>query len=321
MDAIKAVYSNMAPAFVYKPWIIDADIKGFFDNVDHRTLDQIIQDRITDQKTRNLIWQFLKAGIMENGKYRHSELGTPQGGIVSPLLANVYLNEMDQWIKQWTDLTRAEYQTRLKEGKANWSYVRYADDFLIQTDGSRETAEDMLQRIRDFVEEELKLELSEKKTELVHAEDGIEFLGYYLEAKESTGGAKKEIPKEAERGIREKVRKATNGNVDVSVRAKMKALNATLRGWANYYKYATNAHRVFNDLDNYTWHKLTHWLAQKYKCSRNAVVDRVDNPDTLEINGTGRVQTEELAESGRYGEIHREGNPYLGNEEINREEF
>jgi RNA-directed DNA polymerase len=319
MDAIRAVHSNMAPAFVYKPWIIDADIKGFFDNVDHQTLDQIIQNRITDQKLRNLIWMFLKAGIMEDGTYRHSTLGTPQGGIVSPILANVYLNELDQWVKQWTDFSRAEYKERLKEGKPSWSYSRYADDFLIQTNGSRKTAEEMLQRVQDFVEEELNLELSEKKTELVHAEDGIEFLGYHLETKEDTGGVKRLIPKEAERNIREKVREATSGEVEISVRAKMKALNATLRGWANYYKFATNATRVFNDLDNYTWHKLTHWLAQKYKCNRQEVVEKVDDPDTLEINGVERVQTEELAESDKYGEIYQGENLYLNSEGIERE--
>jgi group II intron reverse transcriptase/maturase len=321
MDAIKSVYSNMAPEFSYKPWIIDADIKGFFDNVDHRTLEQIIQDRITDQKMRDLIWDFLKAGIMEDGIFRHSELGTPQGGIVSPVLANVYLNELDQWIKDWTDHSKNERMSRWKEGKPSWSYVRYADDFLVLTSGSKETAEEMLRRVGNFVKEELNLKLSDKKTELVHATDGIDFLGYHLEAKERTGGVIRTVPKEAIQDIKEKVKEATNGETDVSTRSKYRALNAVIAGWANYYKYATNASRVFNDLDNFVWHKLSHWLAEKFKCSRDEIVDRVEDPDTLKLNGIGRTQLEDLTESGRYGEVHQGNNPYLEGEGLKREEL
>ncbi|WP_259059338.1 group II intron reverse transcriptase/maturase [Salinibacter ruber] len=312
MDAIKSVDSNMAPEFVYKPWIIDADIKGFFDNVDHRTLEQIIQDRITDQKMRDLIWDFLKAGIMEDDTFRHSELGTPQGGIVSPVLANVYLNELDQWIKDWTDRSRRIQPT--------WSYVRYADDFLILTDGSKETAEKMLKRVGNFVREELNLELSDKKTELVHATDGIEFLGYHLEARETTGGAIRTVPKEAIRDIKDKVRAATNGGTEVSVRSKYRALNSILSGWANYYKYATNSHRVFNDLDSFVWHKLSHWLAEKFDCERSEIVNKVEDPDTLKLNGIGRTLMEDLA-GGRYGEVHQGNNPYLDGEGLEREEL
>jgi group II intron reverse transcriptase/maturase len=321
MDAIKSVYSNMAPEFVYRPWIIDADIKGFFDNVDHRTLEQIIQDRITDQKMRDLIWDFLRAGIMEDGIFRHSELGTPQGGIVSPVLANVYLNELDQWIKKWTDHSKNERVSRWEEGKPSWSFVRYADDFLILTDGSKETAEKMLNRVGGFVKEELNLELSDKKTELVHATDGIDFLGYHLESRERTGGVMRTVPEEAIKDVREKVTEATNGRTDVSIRSKYKALNSVTTGWANYYKYATNASRVFNDLDSYVWQKLTHWLAEKFKCSRGEIVNKVENPDTLKLNGIGRTQLEDLAESGRYGEVHQGSNPYLEGEGLKREEL
>jgi Retron-type reverse transcriptase len=102
-DAISLVAGQMAPASSsYKHWILDLDIEGYFENVDHRTLMYAIQDRITDQKILDLIWKILKSGVVEQGTYRNSVTGTPQGGIISPLLANIYLDELDQWIRKWT---------------------------------------------------------------------------------------------------------------------------------------------------------------------------------------------------------------------------
>jgi hypothetical protein len=83
-------------------WVIDADIEGFFDNLDHQRLEQVLQDRTRDRKLRDLIWVFLKAGVMEEGTYRHFTTGTPQGGIVSPVLANIYLDGLDQWARRFT---------------------------------------------------------------------------------------------------------------------------------------------------------------------------------------------------------------------------
>ncbi|PSQ67897.1 MAG: group II intron reverse transcriptase/maturase, partial [Bacteroidetes bacterium QH_1_61_8] len=102
-DAIDVVQRCFARSGAYKPWVIDADIKGFFDNVCHRTLEQILQDRITQEKVRDLIWRLLKAGVMESGRQMESMAGTPQGGILSPLLANVYLNELDHAVKSFTE--------------------------------------------------------------------------------------------------------------------------------------------------------------------------------------------------------------------------
>jgi group II intron reverse transcriptase/maturase len=197
-DALTSVYQRLTPASPsYMPWVIDADIEGFFDNVDHRTLEQIIQDRIEDQKIRDLVWKFLKAGYVEDGETHQTILGTPQGGIISPLLANVYLNELDQWVKQWTDTSNNEKEKRRKRGKGNWQYVRYADDFLLMTNGKKGRAEWMMEKVGSFVSEELNLMLSDKKSELRHAEDGLSFLGYELKAKTDTGGVKRKVPIDA----------------------------------------------------------------------------------------------------------------------------
>jgi group II intron reverse transcriptase/maturase len=310
-DAIKSVSRELAYSTEGKGWVLDLDIKGYFDNVDHGMLCEILQDRITDRKVLKLVWDFLKAGIMEDGKYRHSMLGTPQGVIVSPLLANVYLNELDQWVKKWTERTIDEGRKKWKRGKGNWHYVRYADDFLLLTNGGKGRAEKMMERVENFVSEELNLKLSEEKSELIHAEDGFSFLGYDLKIKTETGGVQRTVPKEAKRDVVAKVRSATNGNTDVSIRTKMKAVDAVLRGWANYYKYATDAWMVFNSVQHETWHEMTHWMAEKLKCNRGELIGReLDSIDPLTINGVSMTKIVEMS-TIRTVSVDRHDHPYL----------
>jgi len=299
-------------------WVIDADVKGFFDNVDHGTLGKILQDRITDRKMLKLIWGFLKAGIMEDGTYRHSTLGTPQGGIVSPVLANIYLDKLDQWAKRWTDIPKYEKDKRRREGKGNWEFVRYADDFLFLTNGTKERAEEMKERIGDFVEGELNLTLSEKKTKIVHASDGFEFLGYNLQLTRK-GGVKLTIPKEAKEDLRRKVEQATDGGTEISVRRKIGSLNAILRGWANYYKYANDAASVFSSLDYFTWRRIADWLARKHKCSsKYLVAHKLESASPLRINGQTLYTMS--GDSDIYDEsIVDKDHPYLEGSEIERE--
>lgn len=111
-------------------WIIEGDIQSFFDTIDHPKLMRLVERRIKDKKVLSLIWKFLRAGVMEQGKLRNTWLGTPQGGVISPLLANIYLHELDRYMEQLTDLTPNERVRRKKKGLANFLYVRYADDFV-----------------------------------------------------------------------------------------------------------------------------------------------------------------------------------------------
>jgi len=312
-DAIMSVQEHIHPAGTYMPWVLDLDVKGYFDNVDHGTLGKILQNRITDRKMLKLIWQILKSGIMEDGKYRSSMLGTPQGGIVSPLLANVYLNELDQWIQRWTDKTKYEGTLRRNRGKGNWHFVRYADDFLLLTNGTKKQAETMMKRVRSYVNEKLNLTLSDKKSELNHAEDGFNFLGYYLEAKTDTGGVKRKIPKGAIRDIRDKIRAATQGQTNVSIRAKLKAIDAVVRGWANYYKYATNASRVFNKVQFRMGPEIVEWIADKLDCKHKAVWAQLDNEYPLAMNGVKMTLLTELTENRTKSPL-RHTHPYLKND-------
>lgn len=210
---------------------------------------------------------------------------------------------------------------RLNQGKGNWNYVRYADDFLLLTSGRKKEAEEMKDRVENFVKEELNLSFSDKKTSITHAEDGINFLGYHLEAADDpSGGVKRRIPRKAKEGIKSKVRTSTKGGTDVSVRAKIRALNNVLRGWANYYKYATNAWKTFNQMDHYNWWKVTDWLAEKYECSRNKLVEReLTNSWPLRINDSTLIVMSGGSEI--YTDTWEKGvHPYLESQGINREE-
>ena len=334
-DAIKFAYMELNPAAGrYKRWILDLDIKGYFDNVDHTELMWILQDRITDPEVLDLIYDTLKAGVKENGQVQVTGKGTPQGGIVSPLLANVYLNELDWWIKQWTEGP--------KGGPENWTYVRYADDFMILTSGDKEDAEAMKGRVEEFLDEELNLRLSQEKSSIRHAEDGLSFLGYDMVADSTSGACKTYVPQEAKEYIRGRIKEATEGGIDVSVRRKIRSMNSVVRGWANYYKYCFNAGKVFNDVGNLLWHRMTHWLAEKHKCSRKQLIQRkleskspirINEITLFDPNGMSTTRTENprrhghpyLCEDGdgkpepqwkkRYREGHPGPNPYLANEE------
>lgn len=323
-DAIMAAYTAMSES-AKMFWVIDADIEGFFDNLDHQRLEQVLQDRIRDGKLRDLIWAFLKAGVMEEGTYRHSMTGTPQGGIVSPVLANIYLDGLDQWARRFTDRSRLERKRARNKGKGNWRYVRYADDFLLLTNGRRRRAEKMVGRLREQINDRLNLTLSWRKTKIVHANDGFEFLGYRLKRKKDGDGGKAIrllIPDEAKTRFRKKVKAATGGSHDVSARAKIRALNAVVRGWGTYYKYAADAPRAFSDLDNFVWWKLMGWLTKKYRVSvRKVIENRLDRRSPLTVNGKSLTELSPMGMAIYTGSFRKDEHPYLTEMTRKREEL
>ena len=204
-------------------WFIEGDIKGCFDNINHEKLIEILERKIKDSKFINLIRKFLKAGYMENWKYHQTYSGTPQGGILSPILANIYLNELDKevekikksfdkksdriYTKEYQMLTTQKHKlvkklhlakpeeksTIIKEIKEvqkrilktpakqqtdkKLSYVRYADDFLIAVNGNKKDCENIKKELRQFLETELKLTLSEEKTLITHSSKKGTILG------------------------------------------------------------------------------------------------------------------------------------------------
>lgn len=217
-------------SFAGAKWFIEGDIKGFFDNIDHNVLISILRERISDERFLRLIRKFFNAGYVEDWKYNKTYSGTPQGGTISPILANIYLDKFDKYIKEYAAKFRKgdrrsinpEYwrlnnkKNRLKQKLQKTSdeqmrknylyeiaqlskqmlstphkdamdadfrrlqYVRYADDFLISVIGSKSECETIKADITQFMREQLKLELSDEKTLITHAQDKAKFLGYEI---------------------------------------------------------------------------------------------------------------------------------------------
>lgn len=271
-------------------WIVEGDIQSFFDTIDHHKLMQLLRRRIKDGKILSLIWNFLRAGIMEQGNFRHSLLGTPQGGIVSPLLANIYLHELDKYMECYTELPGHARERRRQQKMANFLYVRYADDFVVLCDGSKEQAEAMREELYRFLKAELKLELSMEKTKVTHVHDGFRFLGYWID-RNRTGTGKVapriRIPAEAMEKVRSKVRAAispeTHGD---SVRAKILGLNQIIGGWCRYYQTTSSPSYCFRKLGYETFWFMAHWLGRKYQINMPEVMRRFRRENTL---GTERI--------------------------------
>jgi RNA-directed DNA polymerase len=232
--------------------VLDADIKGYFDNINHEMLLQFVHERISDRKILKLIRKWLKCGVVGE---LENKLGTPQGGVISPLLANIYLHEFDKF---WLG------QTRIK-GKL----IRYADDFVILF-ATREDAELGLKLVKSQLMR-LNLKLNEEKTKIVdlNRKDGFDFLGFYHNRMMSLKYKKKftyRCPStKAMNSIRKKIRDKIGNRAVLKLTTEevVKSINPLLRGWMNYFKYGNSA-RKFVQIDSYVKQRLNHWWKKKH---------------------------------------------------------
>jgi len=269
MDAVATFYRLINPRNKYY-WVIEGDIRSYFDKVNHEILLKLITRRVADVNVINLIGRFLKAGVMENQVFRRSAEGTPQGGILSPLLTNVYLHELDcWWWKKYGSIERHAKESRRKKGLSNCIYVRYVDDWVALCNGTKAQAEAIRDEIRDFLRETLKLELSEEKTVVTHACDGFDFLGFHIQHHPEHKGQKaitlihpsdKSIAR-----LKDKVRDmTTRKGFNDNPMFKIYALNAVLRGWMIYYRHC-NASKIASWLDHWVHLRLAKWLVQRHE--------------------------------------------------------
>jgi len=169
-------------------WFIEGNICGFFDNIDHAVLINILRKRIHDEYFIALLWKFLKAGYVEDWTFHNTYSGTPQGSIISSILSSVYLNELDRFMEHYMkEFERGKKRQKSEEyanlehmdfGYRRLFYVRYADDWLCGVIGSKQKAEEIKADIGKFLLETLKLELSEEKTLITNARDKARFLNY-----------------------------------------------------------------------------------------------------------------------------------------------
>ncbi|MHB1001447.1 MAG: group II intron reverse transcriptase/maturase [Armatimonadota bacterium] len=307
-------------------YVIEGDIKGYFDTIHHKKLMSLLKRRIGDKRLLNTIWSFLKAGVMEDGNLFATTEGTPQGGVISPLLANVYLHELDRYYhRRFKERTRWErYKHRLQGGN-NAGYVRYADDFIVTCNGHIDDVRKLKDDISAFLRDELHLTLSEEKTVITHVNDGFTFLGFHFYRGIDRHGLwkpKAEVPDSRIEAVKEKIRELTGRDrVHHDEATIVTQLNRVLRGWGNYYRHVP-ASQAFRIVDRYAYDRLTRWYKHKYKWSRTGVAimrltHDVGNKRLFATwqgkNGTQRIPLCVLTRDVKFVEyrlLHKE-NPYL----------
>jgi len=176
-------------------WVLDADIEACFDRIDHAALMDRVRHRITDKRVLRLVKAFLKAGILtELGDHEDTHTGTPQGGILSPLLANIALSALDEYLHApWKPggpmSTNMRRRRRGWKGLPNWRLVRYADDFVVLVRGNRSHVETLREEITEVLAP-LGLRFSQAKTQIVHLSDGFDFLGFHIRWRRKKGTQK-----------------------------------------------------------------------------------------------------------------------------------
>lgn len=266
-DAIARIYTFMHPRYKYE-WVVEADFRSCFDNINHGLLRQEIRKTVRDKRILALIRAFLKAGVMEDESIRHPVSGTPQGGIISPLLANIYLSQLDALYTRFHSMDHNERRRWRKRGLPMIQYTRYADDFVILVQGTREHAEAVLSDLRLFVRDALKMELAEEKTGILHVKEGFDFLGYHLRlGKSQCADRPARVLRPSRKAImrfRRKIKELTSKRmVQKPLKRVLVELNRVIRGWGQYFRYGTVS-RLFGKLDWYVKRRIYLWLRKKY---------------------------------------------------------
>jgi RNA-directed DNA polymerase len=225
---------------------------------------KLIRRRISDRKTTGLIRKFLNAGYSENGSIYKPEIGTPQGGVLSPLLANIYLHELDVW---WLKHQGTQYirEKRRQAGRGNYLLSRYSDDFIMLSNDTKKGVEETKQRLTEFLREELELELSEEKTLVTHATEGFNFLGFHIRKYASRKGVIIKPSADSIQRIKDNIVGILDRRKhDISVVNAIYTLNPRVRGWANYYQYV-NSYSTFHDLDFFLIKKFAKWYRGRHQ--------------------------------------------------------
>jgi len=254
-------------------WVLDADIEACFDRIDHTALMGRVRARIKDKRVLALVRAFLKAGIMtELGQVEDTHTGTPQGGILSPLLANIALSVLDEalhapWQPGGSMHTGPQRAGRIKRGKANHRLIRYADDLVVMVNGTREDAHALHEHVARVLAP-MGLRLSPAKTQIVNLHDGFDFLGFRIQRRQKRGTNQWHvytfIAQRPIKAIKAKLRALTRRTSQVDLGATLIRCNQILRGWVNYFKHAIAAH-TFDHLRQFLWWRIVTWQRTRHR--------------------------------------------------------
>jgi len=229
-----------------------------------------VRARIADKRVLALVKAFLKAGILtEGGAAKDTDTGTPQGGILSPLLANVALSVLDEHFVKAPGGPRSTTKqrwTRRQRGLANYRLIRYADDFVILVSGSRAHTEALLPQVAEVLST-VGLRLSEEKTLITHIDEGFDFLGWRIQRHRKRGTDRQHVynypAKKAVRSIKAKTKAICRTNVSQPLAVLLHRLNQVLRGWTAYFRPGVSA-RAFQHLRMIVWRQVFGWLRRKH---------------------------------------------------------
>ena len=253
-------------------WVLDADIEAAFDNVSHSLVMDRVRARVKDKRVLALVKAFLKAGVLtELGEHRETHTGTPQGGILSPLIFNIALTALDGHVMApWKEggAMSASYkrEARRRKGLPNWRIVRYADDFAVLVHGGKGDAEALREEIAGVLAG-LGLRFSEAKTRVTHMSEGFSFLGFRIQWRRKRGTSKwyvyTFIDDRPVRSLKAKIRALTPRTSQQDLGYVLTRLNQVMHGWANYFRHAV-AKDTFNMLDNFAWWRVIRMLMERH---------------------------------------------------------
>lgn len=243
-------------------WVIDMDIKSFFDTIPHERLITLLENRITDKWIIRYIYRWLKVGIMDGNEIYYTTTGTPQGGVLSPLLANLYLNELD---KVWTE---KDYANRYKQDS---HLIRYADDFVVLCP-SEEIAKNLYKEIETILTN-LELKLNQEKSRIVHLKEGFDFLGFHFTLGYSRRKKKEVVIKFPTRKTTESIKRTIKTVLKktclgTDIKEVADKVNIRLRGWANYFLIG-NSYRQFSDVNKDITEQFRLFLRRRYQRKRS----------------------------------------------------
>jgi RNA-directed DNA polymerase len=265
-DAIAEVHYLASRSY---EWLVEADIEACFDELDHAAVMERVRGRVGDPRVLRLVKAFLKAGILsEQGSLEATLTGTPQGGILSPLLANIALSALDEhFARAWEAMgeTRWQRQARRRRGGATYRLVRFADDFLILVAGERRHAEALIAETARLLHP-LGLKLSEEKTRVTHIDEGLDFLGFRIKRDRGRHGRRHVYTYPSKRSLqaaKAKVREITRTGHNQTLDQLLHRLNPVLRGWCAYFRHGVSS-QTFNYLRAFIWRRVVCWLRRKH---------------------------------------------------------